>query len=174
MPARATCDECGTRLPANAPQWLRPKCLVAMGLNSAAATEQQRRAPPFLGEALEDSLLPLLNAERISPRLPDLETICLNCLNKDPQPIHRSASELADELADELDCFLQDQSIQARRANRVKKTRRWCSPNRVLASTEGDVFILLMTVGGAFANRRLPHRSRAGAVHTIAGIAKIF
>ena len=115
MPARATCDECETILPANAPEGLCPKCLVAMGLNLAAATEQQRREPLFLAEALEDSLLPLPNAQRISPRLPDLETICLNCLNKVPQHLHRSGFQLADE----VDRFLQDQSIQARRANQV-------------------------------------------------------
>src|SRR5439155_148566 len=33
MPARPTCDQCGTILPANAPQGLCPTCLVAMVLS---------------------------------------------------------------------------------------------------------------------------------------------
>src|SRR5438093_4816313 len=35
MAARRTCEECGTELPANAPQGLCPRCLVGMGLKLA-------------------------------------------------------------------------------------------------------------------------------------------
>src|SRR5437867_11781697 len=33
MPDKATCEECGTELPANAPQGLCPRCLARMGLS---------------------------------------------------------------------------------------------------------------------------------------------
>jgi serine/threonine protein kinase len=45
--------------------------------------------PPFVGEALSDTLHQVLNTERVAPRLlvpsipADLETICLKCLEKD-------------------------------------------------------------------------------------------
>jgi serine/threonine protein kinase len=46
--------------------------------------------PPFLGESAADTLLQVLDLEPVSPRRlqpavhPDLETVCLKCLEKDP------------------------------------------------------------------------------------------
>src|SRR5262252_5235191 len=61
--------------------------------------------PPFVGEALTDTLQQVLNTEAVSPRLlhpnlpHDLETICLKCLEKEPEKRYATAQQLADELA---------------------------------------------------------------------------
>jgi len=60
--------------------------------------------PPFQAESFESVINQLLNTEPVSPRLlnpsvpPDLETICVNCLQKEPVRRYQSAQELADEL----------------------------------------------------------------------------
>jgi len=39
MPTQRTCEECGTELPANAPQGLCPRCLANMGLGLLPTVE---------------------------------------------------------------------------------------------------------------------------------------
>jgi len=60
--------------------------------------------PPFQAESFESVINQVLNSEPVSPRLlnssvpPDLETICVKCLQKEPSRRYQSAQELADEL----------------------------------------------------------------------------
>jgi serine/threonine protein kinase len=55
--------------------------------------------PPFMADAIETTLLQVLQTEPVSPRLinprvpKDLETICLKCLQKEPQRRYASAQE---------------------------------------------------------------------------------
>src|SRR5262249_39848987 len=64
--------------------------------------------PPFVGQTLADTLDQVLNKEPIAPRLlnpavaADLETICLKCLEREVSQRYGTAQELADELG----CFL--------------------------------------------------------------------
>src|SRR5438552_18984189 len=44
MPARPTCDDCGTVLPANAPQGLCPKCLVATAFSPPTQARDKTEA----------------------------------------------------------------------------------------------------------------------------------
>src|SRR5207247_10398996 len=66
--------------------------------------------PPFQAESFESVINHLLNTDPVSPRLfnpsvpPDLETICVKCLQKEPSRRYQSAQELADELARFLSC----------------------------------------------------------------------
>jgi serine/threonine-protein kinase len=75
--------------------------------------------PPFQAATPVDVLLLVRSEEPVSPRLlnpqidPDLELICLKCLEKRPE--HRYASAAA--LADDLDAFLQSEPVSARISN---------------------------------------------------------
>jgi serine/threonine protein kinase len=82
--------------------------------------------PPFQAESFESVIHQLLNAEPVSPRLlnssvpPDLETICLKCLQKEPSRRYQSAQELADELGR----FLRHEPIHARPVTLAERTPR--------------------------------------------------
>ncbi len=92
--------------------------------------------PPFQGATAYDVLVQTASAEpapprRLAPRTPaDLETICLKCLQKEPQRRYSSAEALADDLRR----FLSDRTIQARPAGTGERLWRWRRRNPVLAS----------------------------------------
>src|SRR3984885_2813135 len=60
--------------------------------------------PPFKAASVYDTLLQVVNDEAVAPRQlnkaapPDLETVCLKCLHKDPPRRYASAAELAEDL----------------------------------------------------------------------------
>jgi len=82
--------------------------------------------PPFCSDTPLDTLMDVIHQDPAPPRLlnskvdPDLETICLKCLEKDPR--HRYPT--ADALADELDRFLKGESIQAQSFNLLGRLSR--------------------------------------------------
>ncbi|HRY48263.1 MAG TPA: protein kinase [Candidatus Paceibacterota bacterium] len=76
-----------------------------------------------------------------NPDVPrDLDTICLKCLNKDPQKRYASALELAEELKR----WLRDEPIRARRASVVERSWRWCRRKPALASLTGALVLILV------------------------------
>src|SRR5260370_17721597 len=87
--------------------------------------------PPFAGGTTFEPVRLLLDTEPRKPRLlnpkvdRDLATICLKCLEKDPQ--RRYSSALA--LAEDLERWLKHQPIRARRTGLVTAGRKWVRRN---------------------------------------------
>jgi WD40 repeat protein len=104
--------------------------------------------PPFVAETMTATLRQVAEVEPVPPRLlngsvpRDLETICLKCLQKEPERRYASARELAED----LEHFLHDEPIHARPVGQGERLWRWCRRNRALAGTGAAVLGLLLTV----------------------------
>lgn len=127
------------------PSYMAPEQAIAGGRHVTARTdvwalgailyELLTGQPPFEG----DGPLEVLEAARtVDPTPPsslnpsvdrDLSTICLKCLEKDPQ--HRYAS--AREVASELRCVLGSEPIRARPPTRWESVTKWYRRNPVVA-----------------------------------------
>src|SRR5207237_8660464 len=87
--------------------------------------------PPFAGGTTFETVRLVLDTNPRKPRLwnskldRDLETICLKCLEKDPE--RRYASAVA--LADDLERWLKHESIRARRTGLITRGRKWVRRN---------------------------------------------
>ncbi|HTU90867.1 MAG TPA: serine/threonine-protein kinase [Gemmataceae bacterium] len=92
--------------------------------------------PPFCGERRDQLLAQILHKEPKAPRklnakVPrDLETICLKCLEKDPDRRYQTAGALAGDLRRYLNRF----AISARRAGHLAKLKKWAKRNPALAA----------------------------------------
>lgn len=99
--------------------------------------------PPFRAETPLETIRLLTTSSIKSPRkvnsaIPqDLETICLKCLQHDPQQRYESAGNLADDLG----FFLAGRSISARPIGRLATFRRWCWRNPVIAGLVAALFL---------------------------------
>src|SRR5262249_47308729 len=102
--------------------------------------------PPFKAASPLDTLLQVINEEpvppkRLQPKVPrDLETICLKCLAKEKPRRYATAEELA---AD-LHRFAEGKPIEARRAGRLERARKWARRNPVVAGLLGAVAAALV------------------------------
>jgi hypothetical protein len=102
---------------------------------------------PFAANSLEETLRQIHEAEPVSPRLlnasvpRDLETICLNCLSKEPHRRYLTAQALAED----LDRFINDEPIRARPVGPVERLTRWCRRKPALAA----LALALLLVGSA-------------------------
>lgn len=92
--------------------------------------------PPFVAESNMETVLQLFQAEPVSPsklqpKIPrDLETICLKCLQKDPRRRYASAEDLADD----LQRFLNGETIQATPPSHSERLWKWARRKPALAT----------------------------------------
>ncbi|MFN0055579.1 MAG: protein kinase domain-containing protein [Planctomycetales bacterium] len=112
--------------------------------------------PPFQAAGPMDTLLQVLEHDpvaptQLNPRIPpDLETICLKCLEKSPHQRYATAGELAQE----LDRFLRGEPILARPISRLERGWRWCKRQPLVAGLVAAVALSLVAgivVSGFFA-----------------------
>jgi tetratricopeptide (TPR) repeat protein len=91
--------------------------------------------PPFLGETAMATLDQVVHTDpvppsQLQPRVPrDLETICLKCLEKDPDKRYASADDLADDLAR----YSEHKPILARRTGPAARLWKWSKRRPSLA-----------------------------------------
>jgi eukaryotic-like serine/threonine-protein kinase len=101
--------------------------------------------PPFLAETIPQTLRLVAEANPVAPRLlvpdlhPDLETICLKCLEKEPLKRYATAIDLADELGR----VVRGEPIRARPIGAGEKFWRWCRRNPALAGLGFSLFLAL-------------------------------
>jgi hypothetical protein len=113
---------------------------------------------PFPGASRDQVLAQILHKEptpphALNPKVPvDLETICLKCLEKDPDRRYPSAGALADDLRRYVNRF----AITARRAGPVARLNKWVRRHPALTASLG---CLLLAVGLALAFAQLAHRA---------------
>jgi serine/threonine protein kinase len=84
-----------------------------------------------------------IRPRKLNANIPhDLETIVLKAISRDPAHRYQSAGDLARD----LQCFLEDRPIQARRASALERVWRWSRRNRVVAGLGASTLALLVLV----------------------------
>ena len=105
--------------------------------------------PPFAGGTTYETIRLVLESEPRHPRLwnaktdRDLATICLKCLEKDPQ--RRYSTALA--LAEDLERWLKHEPIQARHITMLARGRKWVRRNPAVAGLLASLVALATAIG---------------------------
>ena len=100
--------------------------------------------PPFAGGTTFETIKLVLDTEPRQPRLwnrkidRDLSTICLKCLEKDPQ--HRYPSALG--LAEDLEHWLKHEPIHAKRSGVFTHARKWVRRKPAIAALMASLIAL--------------------------------
>jgi len=113
---------------------------------------------------------------QINPAIPrDLETIILKAIAHEPD--HRYAS--AADLAEDLQRFLEDRPIMARRASPFERLWRWSRRNKAVAALTASTFVLLVlfaavTTAGYVSTARQRQRAEATSALALDALDNIF
>jgi serine/threonine protein kinase/tetratricopeptide (TPR) repeat protein len=105
--------------------------------------------PPFAGGTTYETIRLVLESEPRNPRTRnpkvdvDLATICLKCLEKDPQ--RRYASALT--LAEDLERWLKHEPIRARRTGILSRSKKWVRRNPTSALAAASLTLLAAVAG---------------------------
>lgn len=129
--------------------------------------------PPFYAATIQETLDLVRTEEPISlrklqPRLPrDLETICLKCLRKDPALRYGSAEELAED----LNRFVERLPIHARPASRFEKGCKWVRRHPTITFLMSSIAVALVVITGLWQssenNRLAETKARERGEHLI-------
>jgi WD40 repeat protein/tRNA A-37 threonylcarbamoyl transferase component Bud32 len=104
--------------------------------------------PPFAGKSLVQILELVRTVDPIPPRRlqpqlsRDLETICLKCLNKEPEKRYASALELAEDLRR----YRANEPIRARTTGRMERVAKWVKRRPAIAAMLA-VMVFMTVVG---------------------------
>jgi serine/threonine protein kinase/WD40 repeat protein len=104
--------------------------------------------PPFLAGSFIDTAHLVVEEPPVPPHernprvTPDLEAICLKCLEKEPARRYGSALELAED----LERFAAGEAVSLRPLGRSERARRWMRQNRLVAALVGAVAALLVII----------------------------
>jgi serine/threonine-protein kinase len=108
--------------------------------------------PPFRAETATETEWQVITEEpappsRLNAKVPrDLETICLKCLEKNPERRYASAAALADDLRR----FQRGESIAARPVGLLERFGKWVRRRPAVAALLGaTVFFTITLIGGA-------------------------
>ena len=103
---------------------------------------------PFRGPTPTETMRQVMEVDPERPRHlnsavdRDLETICLKCLEKDPQRRYGSAEALAED----LERWLRGEPVLARPTSQWETGRKWVRRKPAIATLAASVALLLMTV----------------------------
>src|SRR5437588_277063 len=116
--------------------------------------------PPFAGGTTYETIKLLLDIEPRQPRLlnpkidRDLSTICLKCLEKDPE--RRYSYALA--LAEDLEHWLKHEPIQARRTGIFTRGKKWIRRKPSIAVMAAMLLALAVPLGVMIWNSEFPRQ----------------
>jgi serine/threonine protein kinase len=106
--------------------------------------------PAFAGKDRQELLRQVAFEEPRPPRrlnraIPaELETVVLKAMEKNPQDRYATAQDLADDLRR----FLQDEPIRAKRPTLVRRARKWARRRRAAVGAAAAVLLLAVLLGG--------------------------
>jgi TolB-like protein/Flp pilus assembly protein TadD len=122
--------------------------------------------PPFVGGTTYETVRLLLDTEPRQPRLlnpkvdRDLSTICLKCLEKDPE--RRYSSALA--LAEDIEHWLKHEPIRARRTGILARGRKWVRRNPGIAALVALSVTLGASLGAMVWKSEVFHRPQTTGI----------
>lgn len=112
--------------------------------------------PPFKAATSMATMRQVLNVEPVALRElnpevnQDIETICMKCLEKEPDRRFQTAAEVADELKR----FINGEPILSRPLSRPERLARWCRRNPLVSSLSGfsaaSVVVALVSLAVAY------------------------
>ena len=122
--------------------------------------------PPFAGGTTYQTIRLLLETEPRPPRLQnpkldrDLSTICLKCLEKDPQRRYPTALDLAED----LERWLKHQPIRARHTRMLARGQKWVRRNPLVAGLLASLVALATAIGVIISKSELVHPAPATGI----------
>jgi tetratricopeptide (TPR) repeat protein/predicted Ser/Thr protein kinase len=117
----------------------------------ATLYELLTKRPPFTAASVLDTLMLVIERDVLSPRAvdpsidPDLETIVLKALEKEPSRRYASAQEVADDLGRWLD----GDAISARRTSMAYRVRKKLAKKKAAVAAVAVALALLLLASGA-------------------------